>query len=70
MVAGGQEQVAREMPASWLEDLVVAGTPDECAEKIGRYLDAGSDSVVLLPASAEGIEELVKFAAREVLPRI
>jgi 5,10-methylenetetrahydromethanopterin reductase len=70
MVSGGPEQVAREMPASWLEDLVVAGTPDECAEKIGRYLDAGSDSVVLFPASAEGIEELVKFAAREVLPRI
>jgi 5,10-methylenetetrahydromethanopterin reductase len=70
MVSGGQEQVAREMPASWLEDLVVAGTPDECAEKIGRYLDAGSDSVVLFPASAEGIEELVKLAAREVLPRI
>jgi 5,10-methylenetetrahydromethanopterin reductase len=70
MVSGGQEQVAREMPASWLEDLVVAGTPDECAEKIGRYLDAGSDSVVLFPASAEGIEELVKFAAGEVLPRI
>lgn len=70
MTPGGSEQVAREMPDSWLEDLVLAGTPDECAEKIQRYLDAGTDSVVLFPASAEGIDELVEFAAREVIPRI
>ena len=70
MAAGGQEQIDREMPDQWLEDLVVAGTPDECAEKIQRLLDAGSDSVVLFPAQPEAFDEVVEFAAREILPRI
>lgn len=70
MVGGGPAQIEREMPDQWLEDLVLAGTPDECAEKIQAYLDAGSDSVVLFPASTEGIEETIEYAASEVLPRI
>lgn len=70
MVGGGPEQIAREMPDQWLEDLVIAGTPDECAEKIRQLLEAGSDSVVLFPASTEGIDQTIEYAAREVLPRV
>jgi alkanesulfonate monooxygenase SsuD/methylene tetrahydromethanopterin reductase-like flavin-dependent oxidoreductase (luciferase family) len=55
---GGLDVVSRELPEAWVDDLVVAGDPDECAAKIQVLLDAGSDSVVLFPV------------AREVLPRL
>lgn len=67
---GGVETVAAEMPDSWLDDLVVAGDPEECAAKIRRYLDAGADSVVVFPTPPEHAEEIVRLAAREVLPRL
>ncbi|MCY4086503.1 MAG: LLM class flavin-dependent oxidoreductase [Actinomycetia bacterium] len=70
MVEGGAERVRRELPAQWLEDLVVAGTPDECAEKIEALIGAGSDSVILMPTPAERAPELVELAAKEVLPRL
>ena len=53
--AGGADAVAREMPDRWLDDLAVAGEPDECAEKIRRLLDAGSDSVVLFPIAERAL---------------
>jgi len=70
MAVGGPAQIEREMPDQWLEDLVIGGTPDECAEKIKGHLDAGSDSVVLFPVSTEGVEETIEYTAREVLSRV
>jgi alkanesulfonate monooxygenase SsuD/methylene tetrahydromethanopterin reductase-like flavin-dependent oxidoreductase (luciferase family) len=67
---GGAETVTREMPDQWLEDLVIAGDPDECAAKIRVFLDAGSDSVVLFPVPIDRADEVVALAAREVLPRL
>ena len=38
------------MPDAWLEDLTLVGTPTEVVEKIGRWLDAGVDSIcIFLP---------------------
>jgi 5,10-methylenetetrahydromethanopterin reductase len=68
MLPGGAETIAREMPEQWIDDLAVAGEPDECAEKIRRLLDSGSDSVVLFPL-AEDPEAIVRTVAAEVLPR-
>lgn len=70
LVQGGMERIAAEMPAQWVEDLVIAGDPDECAAKIRRLLDAGADSVVLFPMPVERAEEVVRLTAREVLPRL
>lgn len=71
MVArGGAETVAREMPERWVEDLAVAGDPEECAEKIARLLGAGADSVVLFPLPTERASEIVRLAAAQVLPRL
>jgi alkanesulfonate monooxygenase SsuD/methylene tetrahydromethanopterin reductase-like flavin-dependent oxidoreductase (luciferase family) len=58
------------MPERWLDDLAVAGEPDECAEKIRRLLDAGSDSVALFPLGGEAPEAVVRAAADDVLPRV
>lgn len=67
---GGAEAVRQEMPDAWLDELVIAGDPEECAEKIGRYLAAGADSVVLFPTPIERAEEIVRLASTEVLPRV
>jgi 5,10-methylenetetrahydromethanopterin reductase len=70
LAAGGAGAVEREMPDRWLDDLAVAGDPDECAEKVRRLLDAGADSVVLFPMPSERSEEMVRVGAADVLPRI
>ena len=67
---GGAPELARQMPAAWLDDLAVAGEPDECAEKIRRLLDAGSDSVVLFPLGGEDPETIIRTVAADVLPRV
>lgn len=68
MAAGGPDQVAREMPDRWLDDLTVVGTPENCAMSITRLLDAGADSVILYPAPAERTEELIRLAGERLLP--
>lgn len=70
MAQGGFERVSREMPAKWLEDLAIAGDPEECAAKIQRLREAGADSVILFPTPLEQVREIVKLAADEVLPRV
>lgn len=70
LTKSGPEAVERGMPDQWVEDLVIAGDPDECAEKIRRLLAAGADSVVLFPAGAEGTREMIELAAAAVLPKV
>lgn len=71
MVArGGSAVVEREMPSAWLEDLVIAGDPEECATKIDRYLEAGADAVALFPIPPDHAEDTIRLAAAEVLPRL
>jgi 5,10-methylenetetrahydromethanopterin reductase len=64
------DAVAGELPDQWVEDLAIAGEPDECAGKIRRLLDAGADSVALFPVPAQHARELIELAAAEVLPRL
>jgi alkanesulfonate monooxygenase SsuD/methylene tetrahydromethanopterin reductase-like flavin-dependent oxidoreductase (luciferase family) len=68
--ADAADVVTREMPDQWIEDLVIAGTPDECAEKIQALLDAGSDSVALFPFPEDRAEEVLELTAAEVLPKL
>jgi 5,10-methylenetetrahydromethanopterin reductase len=66
---GGFEAVVRQMPDSWVEDLAVAGDPDECAGKIRALLDAGADRVALFPTPAENAATTVSALAAHVLPQ-
>ena len=68
IVRGGSGAVTREMPDSWIDELTVSGTPEDCAERIERLLSSGADSVALFPAASEGITRAVPVTAREVLP--
>jgi alkanesulfonate monooxygenase SsuD/methylene tetrahydromethanopterin reductase-like flavin-dependent oxidoreductase (luciferase family) len=66
----GAPAVEAAIQDAWVEDLVVAGDPDECVHKIRALLDAGADTVVLFPSPAERAREMLELAAREVLPRL
>jgi 5,10-methylenetetrahydromethanopterin reductase len=64
------EVILREMPDQWVEDLVIAGDPDECAAKIQALIDAGADAVDLAPVAADRAKEVVELTARTVLPQV
>jgi 5,10-methylenetetrahydromethanopterin reductase len=68
--AGGAEAVAREMPEEWIDEMAVAGTPDECAAKLEDLLAAGSDSIGLWLFPAEEGHRIAELCSREVLPRL
>ncbi|MCW2716795.1 MAG: class flavin-dependent oxidoreductase [Pseudonocardia sp.] len=73
LAEGGEnavEHLARAMPDSWVEDLAVAGEPDECAEKVRRLIDAGSDSVGLWLFPAPDAHRIATMTARDVLSRL
>jgi alkanesulfonate monooxygenase SsuD/methylene tetrahydromethanopterin reductase-like flavin-dependent oxidoreductase (luciferase family) len=66
---GGAEAVEAEMPERWIEDLTLAGTPQEVAEKVRRWLDAGIDAIsVFLPTDSE--RQTLTLMAQEVVPLI
>lgn len=62
--------IAREMPEQWVDDLVIAGDPDECAARIQALLDAGSDSVILFPTDPERAVDVAEMTARGVVPKL
>jgi 5,10-methylenetetrahydromethanopterin reductase len=70
VVRGGAQAVESEQPEAWLDELAVVGEPDECAERIRRFFDAGATSVVLYPLPSDDAEKMITLAAREVLPRL
>ena len=67
---GGAATVAREMPDQWLEDLAVAGDPDECVHKLEALQEAGSDSIGLWLFPTDRGDEIAELTSREILPRL
>jgi alkanesulfonate monooxygenase SsuD/methylene tetrahydromethanopterin reductase-like flavin-dependent oxidoreductase (luciferase family) len=70
VTAGDAGHVSREMPDRWVDDLAVAGDPDECAARLRALLDAGSDSVGLWLFPLERADEVARLVATEVFPRL
>jgi 5,10-methylenetetrahydromethanopterin reductase len=70
LARGGADEVAREMPDEWIDEMAVAGTPDECAAKLEALLEAGSDSIGLWLFPAEEGDRIAQLCSREVLPRL
>jgi alkanesulfonate monooxygenase SsuD/methylene tetrahydromethanopterin reductase-like flavin-dependent oxidoreductase (luciferase family) len=65
----GSDGLEARMPEHWVDDLAVAGDPDECSRKIRALLDAGSDHVALFPTPAENAQQTLAALAAHVLPR-
>ncbi len=67
---GNPAKVAESFPPEWLEDLVIAGDPTECATKIQRLLDAGSTTVALFPTPPEQSEQIIEYLGNDVIPAV
>ena len=63
----GADHLAREMPEEWVDELTVAGDPDEVAERIAALGAAGATSVVLSPVNAASAEAELEMVAGTVL---
>jgi alkanesulfonate monooxygenase SsuD/methylene tetrahydromethanopterin reductase-like flavin-dependent oxidoreductase (luciferase family) len=59
--AGGQACLEAEMPDAWIDHLTLAGTPEDWNEAIGRLVDAGAETVVVVPMPDRGVDELDRF---------
>jgi hypothetical protein len=54
----------------WVDDLAVAGAPEECALKITRLLDAGATGVSLFRCPVERASDMIELAGSGVLPLV
>jgi alkanesulfonate monooxygenase SsuD/methylene tetrahydromethanopterin reductase-like flavin-dependent oxidoreductase (luciferase family) len=65
---GGIEEVQRRMPDAWIDQVAIAGTPEECAERVGAYARAGVDSLALYPLPAAQADEILARASEHLMP--
>ncbi|HEY8527656.1 MAG TPA: LLM class flavin-dependent oxidoreductase [Acidimicrobiales bacterium] len=59
-----------DKPGAMLDRIAPAGTPEEVAARLQRYVDAGVRYFIVSPAAREDTLEVVKLAAEEVQPRL
>jgi len=57
------DEAAQEMPDEWVDAFSVAGTPEQVANSIPRWIEAGADSIVLQPLSGDldCLEEYIRY---------
>ena len=56
------------MPDQWIEDLTIAGSPEEVAAKIESFHDVSVDCVALFPMPSDQVDRMVQLTAEQVLP--
>jgi len=59
---GGLEHLETAMPDTWTDQLSIAGTPEETKSAVHHLVEAGADTVVLVPLPDKGVDELDVFA--------
>lgn len=59
---GGKQHLEEEVPDAWLDKLAVVGRPAECVQAVHRLVEAGADTVVLVPLPGKSLSELDIFA--------
>ncbi|HMD91112.1 MAG TPA: LLM class flavin-dependent oxidoreductase [Trebonia sp.] len=69
-VAGFLGGAYGDKPGAMLDRIAPAGTPEQVAERLQEYVDAGVRYFIISPASRAGTLEIVTLAAEEVLPRL
>ncbi len=60
--SGNLAQFAAAMPDDWIDELAIAGTPEDWDQAINRLVEAGVDSIVLTPLPDKRLNELDVFA--------
>jgi alkanesulfonate monooxygenase SsuD/methylene tetrahydromethanopterin reductase-like flavin-dependent oxidoreductase (luciferase family) len=59
--------LAADVKEEWLDDLAIAGTPENAAAAIQRLADAGADSIVLVPPVDLDPDAWLESAGAELL---
>jgi 5,10-methylenetetrahydromethanopterin reductase len=62
MKSGGPEHLEAAIPDAWIDQLAIAGTPEEWGLAIRRLVEVGANTVVLVPLPDKGLDELDVFA--------
>jgi alkanesulfonate monooxygenase SsuD/methylene tetrahydromethanopterin reductase-like flavin-dependent oxidoreductase (luciferase family) len=58
---GGRQRLEVDMPDTWLDQVSIVGPAEECLAAIRRLVEAGADSVVLVPLPDKDVAELEAF---------
>ena len=59
---GGQKYLENQMPDAWIEQLTIAGTPQDWQLAINQFIELGAHSIILVPMPDAGVGEVEKFA--------
>jgi alkanesulfonate monooxygenase SsuD/methylene tetrahydromethanopterin reductase-like flavin-dependent oxidoreductase (luciferase family) len=62
MKSGSPEHLEAAIPDAWIDQLAIAGTPEEWRIAIRRLVEVGANTVVLVPLPDKGLDELDVFA--------
>jgi 5,10-methylenetetrahydromethanopterin reductase len=58
---GEQARLEAEMPDTWIDELAIAGTPEDWKRSIDRLVEAGAETVVVVPLPGESVDEIDRF---------
>jgi alkanesulfonate monooxygenase SsuD/methylene tetrahydromethanopterin reductase-like flavin-dependent oxidoreductase (luciferase family) len=65
----GEAGFAEAIPDHWLDQLTVSGTPEDCAESVMRFTDAGADAIVFILPFDDELEQ-IKRLKEDMLPLV
>lgn len=60
--SGDQESFTAALPDDWIDRLTICGTPEDWQTGVDKLVEAGADTVVLVPLPDKGPEEIEMFA--------
>ncbi len=58
---GGQSRIEVEMPGAWIDQLTIAGSPEDWTRAIDRLVDGGAETVVVVPLPEKSVDEIDTF---------
>jgi len=60
---------ARLVQDDWIDRFALAGTPDECLDKLRVFTKLGVNEIILLPITQSSVN-LIQIFGRAILPRL
>lgn len=59
--SGDAAHIAAAIPDAWIDQLAIVGTKEDWMAAVDRYVEAGANSIVFVPAPDKGPQELERF---------
>jgi len=67
---GGMEEASRLVKSDLIRKLAIAGTPEDCRERLKKYSDSGLQVPIPYHILGPDREEAIKLIAREIFPEL